>query len=132
MSKEFPDVIYVSDFSGRERAFELSVCKLSIGYLVKAKEKETGGHYAFQAFSAHSPYHVLGLLNQKIKRRLSIRYLERESGKLGFSHDEAKGHIAMDGVVVDGQHIPFEKLSEMLQVYEGFLFELKIRNLSDE
>ena len=40
--------------------------------------------------------------------------------------DRAVGRIGSGSVVIDGEVVPFEEFSEILQAYEGFLFKLRI------
>jgi hypothetical protein len=131
VSAEFPKEDRFLDFEGRERVFEYMVHDVGLGYSVRAMERKEEG-YRFAAFSQSSPFPALGELRRKIRKRLSMRYLHREDGHLGLYHDEAKGHISYGGVVIDGQFVSFDEFISMIQTYEGFLFELNIRDLSDE
>jgi hypothetical protein len=131
MSNEFPKEDSFLDFEGKERVFEYQVHDVVFGYSVRARERKADG-YEFQAFSESNPYNALGELRQKIRKRLSTRYLQVEHGHRHLYHDEAKGHISSGGVVIDGQFITFKELGIMMQTYEGHLFELKIRDLSEE
>ena len=131
MKTDFPQEDLFLDYEGKERIFDYLVHDVSVGYSVRARERKENG-YEFQSFSESSPFNALGQLRQKIRKRLSTRYLQRDESHLHLYHDEAKGHISMGGVVVDGEFIPFEQLCSMLQTYEGFMFELKIRDMSDE
>ena len=128
---DFPKVDTFLDFEGKERIFEYSVIESPIGFRIRALEKKEDG-YEFQAFSAISPFHVLGELRHKIRKRLSTRYLQKENDELHLYHDEAKGHIGFGGVVIDGLFVPFDEFNRMIQTYEGFLIEIKISELSDE
>ncbi len=131
MDSEFPIEDKFLDFAGNERLFDYRVHDIGVGYSVRAIERKENG-YEFQAFSASNPFNALGELRQKIRKRLSTRYLQEENGHLHLYHDEAKGHVSSHGVVIDGEFITFEQLNSMIQTYEGFLFELKIRDLSEE
>jgi len=131
MSDEFPKEDRFLDFQGRERVFEYTVHDVGSGYFVKAMERREEG-YRFAAVCESSPFPALGELRRKIRKRLSMRYLHKEDGHLGLYHDEAKGHISYEGVVIDGQFVSFDEFVSMIQTYEGFLFELNIRDLSDE
>ncbi|HOU97184.1 MAG TPA: hypothetical protein PLN06_11290 [Bacteroidales bacterium] len=131
MNADFPDREHFLDFSGKKREFEYLVHENDLGYLIRAKETKDIG-YEFHAFSENNPYHALGEIRQKIRKRLSTRYLQKEGGKYHLYHDEAKGHISYGGVVIDGIFIPFEHLNEMIQTYEGFHIEIKIKGLEEE
>ena len=131
MKPEFPKEDSFLDFEGKERVFDYLVLDVRVGYSVRAKERKENG-YEFASFSESSPFNALGELRQKIRKRLSTRHLQKEHGQLHLYHDEAKGHISTGGVVIDGKFISFQQLTSMLQAYEGFLFNLKIQDMSEE
>ena len=119
MNTEFPKNDSFLDFEGNERIFDYEVLDVNVGYSVSAIEKKENG-YQFSSFSETSPFNALGDLRQKIRKRLSTRYLQEEHGRVHLYHDEAKGHISMGGVVIDGQFFSFEELGSMIQTFEGF------------
>jgi hypothetical protein len=133
MNNEFPKEEKFLDFEGKERIFDYLIYELATGYgySIRAKERKDNG-YEFQAISESNLFNALGELRQKIRKRLSTRYLQEEHGHFHFYHLEAKGHISSGGAVIDGKFIAFDQLSLILQTYEGFLFELKIQDLSEE
>lgn len=131
MSNKFPKEEKFLDFEGKERVFDYLIYELTAGYSIRAKERKENG-YEFQAISELNLFNALGELRQKIRKRLSNRYLQEEHGHLHLYHSEAKGHISSGGVVIDGKFISFDQFSLILQTYEGFLFELKIQDLSEE
>jgi hypothetical protein len=55
-----------------------------------------------------------------------------QHGRLIVTHDRLRGHISYGGVVVDGIFLTFEQLAELMQTYEGFQFDLKIVDSSDD
>ncbi|MDZ4163513.1 MAG: hypothetical protein U1C55_00130 [Smithellaceae bacterium] len=131
MSIDFPKKDGFFDFEGKEREFEYLIHETGTGFMVRAKEtKEIG--YEFHAFSETNPFNALGELRQKIRKRLSTRYLQKEKSGHYLYHDEAKGQIGYGGVIIDGAFIPFEQLNEMIQTYEGFYIEIKIKSLDEE
>lgn len=128
---DFPTHDKFLDYQGRERTFEYTVVDVNIGYSVRARERKADG-CEFAEFAIGSPFNALGPLRDKIRKRLSTRYLQVEEDLLQFSHDEVVGNISVGGVVIDDRFIPFEQLASMIQTYEGFLFELTIKDLADE
>lgn len=123
----FPRTEEFTDCRGATRSFAIEMRDILDGFYLTAKEigPDNGG-YTFEMYSASSPYHALGDLRGKIRRELSTRYLNIEYGRRALSHDVMKGRIGYDGVVVDGEHIPFDELVAMLTTYEGFEFSLQI------
>lgn len=135
MSNEFPTEEEFTDYLGVSRKFILSynhIEPLNM-YAVYAKEDVSNSDdgYCFSSLKSNIPS-ALGDLRRKIRRRLSIRYLSNMPDKNQFRFDEVVGHIGYGGVIVDGIFIPFEDFCNEIQTYEGFLFELKIKDLSNE
>jgi hypothetical protein len=130
---DFPSSETLVDFAGRIRRFRVQQDKLPWGYGVSAIEDVKGeGGYEFRAFSAVNPFHALGLLRTKMAKLLSVRHLAEQEGKLSLTHDRMRGRVAFGGVVVDGIFVTFEQLADLIQTYEGFQFDLKIVDSSDE
>ena len=51
---------------------------------------------------------------------------------MSLTHDRLRGRIDYGGVVVDGIFLTFDRFAELLQTYEGFQFDLKIIDSSEE
>ena len=130
----FPATEEFVDFAGRIRKFKLEQYPVpGGGYGVAAIEDAAGGDgYVFRAFSVVDPFHALGDLRKQIRKLLSIRHLIELDGRPSLTHDRLRGHISDGGVVVDGTFLTFEQLAELIQTYEGFQFDLKIADSSDE
>jgi hypothetical protein len=89
------------------------------------------GH-EFRAFSSVDAFHALALLRQRIPKLLSVRHLIEQHGRLSLTHDRLRGRVAYGGIVVDGIFLTFDRLAQLMQTYEGFQFDLKIVDSSDE
>lgn len=133
---KFPLKEVVKDFADRKRSFTIDLYEPPIGgYLLVAKEevkKESNNGYQFESYSESNIGVAFASLRKKIKRQLSIRYLEISGGKNYPRNDEMVGRVGYGGVIVDGIFIEFEELSEILQSYEGFQFKLSIFEKTDE
>jgi hypothetical protein len=130
MSIEFPFEEKFLDYEGNKRTFKFSIHDVFVGKCITAKDLNS--LYEFSICTTDKdPAWAIGNLRSKIKKQLSIRYLHNLNDTYNFSHDEAKGKISSGGVVIDGKFISFDELSSMLQVYEGFSFELTIKESSD-
>ena len=130
---DFPTSEEFTDFAGRKRKFTLEQFPVPSGYGVCASEDVEGDDgYVFRAFSTVDPFHALGDLRKTIRKLLSVRHLVEQDGRLSLTHDRLRGRIDYGGVVVDGIFITFDRLAELLQTYEGFQFDLKIVDSSDE
>lgn len=132
-SPDFPRKEEFVDFAGRTRTFTVTLDELPWGYGVHAVEDVKGNNgYEFSAYSVAAPFDALGQLRAKIRKVLSIRHLVKKGGKWLPTHDRLRGRVAYGGVVVDGIFLTFDKLAELIQTYEGFQFDLKIVECSDE
>jgi len=132
--RDFPAKEEFVDFAGRIRTFNLEQYPVpGGGYGVAAIEDTSGDDgYVFRAFSVVDPFHALGDLRKRIPKLLSIRHLFKRQGRLSLTHDRLRGHISDGGVVVDGIFLTFEQLAALIQTYEGFQFDLKIIDSSDD
>lgn len=129
---DFPTSVEFTDFAGRTRRFTIEQYPVRRGYGVVASEDVEGDDgFVFRAFSAADPFQALGDLHTRIRKLLSIRHLVEQDG-LSLTHDRLRGRIAYGGVVVDGNFLTFDQLAELLQSYEGFQFDLKLVDSSDE
>lgn len=130
---DFPSSEEFTDFAGRTRKFTLERYPVPSGYGVCASEDVEGDDgYVFRAFSTVDPFQALGDLRMRIRKLLSIRHLVEQHGRLSLTHDRLRGRIDCGGVVVDGIFLSFDQLAELIQTYEGFQFDLKIIDSSDE
>jgi hypothetical protein len=130
---EFPKTDQFTDFAGRTRTFTLEQYPLPLGYGVCASEDVEGDDgYVLRAFSTVDPFQALGDLRKRIRKLLSVRHLVEQHGRLSPTHDRLRGRVAYGGVVVDGVFLTFDQFTELIQSYEGFQFDLKIVDSSDE
>jgi hypothetical protein len=63
---------------------------------------------------------------------LSVRHLKEEDGLLTPTHDRLRGRVSYGGVVIDGLFVDFANFAQMLQTYEGFQFDLRIVDPTEE
>ena len=130
---DFPTEEEFVDFAGRTRKFTIEQYPVPSGYGVCASEDVEGDDgYVFRGFSTVDPFHALGNLRWRIRKLLSTRHLVEKGGRQSLTHDRLRGRISSGGVVVDGLFLTFEQLAELVQTYEGFQFDLKIVDSSDE
>src|SRR2546428_5162935 len=102
LEKDFPKEETFTDCRGTDREFVIDATRVGSKYFVIARERnDRPNGYEF-ATSSTDPHSALGQLRSKIRKDLSTRYLTFERGKRCPSHDEIKGRIGSEGVVVDG------------------------------
>jgi hypothetical protein len=130
---DFPAKEEFVDFAGHTRTFTLQHYLVPGGYGVTAAEDVAGDDgYVFRAFSVTDAFHALGDLRKRIPKLLSIRHLFERHGRLSLTHDRLRGRVSYGGVVVDGIFLAFDQLAGLLQTYEGFQFDFKIVDPSDD
>ena len=130
---DFPSEEEFVDFAGRTRNFTIEQYPVPSGYGVCASEDVDGDDgYVFRTFSSVDPFQALGDLRWRIRKLLSTRHLIKQDGRQSLTHDRLRGRISSGGVVVDGIFLTFDELAELIQTYEGFQFDLKIVDSSDE
>jgi hypothetical protein len=130
---EFPRTEEFVDFAGRIRTFAIEVFPVPGGHGVCASEDVEGDDgYVFRAFSTVDPFHALGVLRGRIRKLLCVRHLVEKNGRLSLTHDRLRERIAYRGVVVDGIFLTFDELAKLVQTYEGFQFDFKLVDSSDE
>lgn len=105
--------------------------------------------YQFQIIGEASMdlFRLLERLIQRIRRALACKYLIRESGHLHIADCLVRGRVewddttdgwddgsdqAMPILIIDGQKISWKEFGRMLMSFEGWQFELKIRDKSEE
>jgi hypothetical protein len=129
----FPASDEYTDFAGKKRMFDLELTELPFGYVCIARESGIEGEgFQFKAFSRIDPFECLSNLRTKIPKVLSVRHLIQEQGSLQPGHDRLRGRITSGGVVIDGRFLTFLQLEEMMQTYEGFQFDLRFVDPSDD
>ena len=121
------------DCTDKEREFEFSRGQQTDGVVVKAIEinpdEEPG--YSFSSWSS-TLGDALGRLRSKISTALARRHIGNHPNRgLEMLAHDLSGQISCGGIIVDGRFVSFDKLLEMLQVYEGWEFELSIKDGSE-
>jgi len=130
---DFPRKEQFVDFAGRTRKFTVTLDELPWGYAVCAVEDVKGKDgYEFRAFSSLDPFHALADLRKRIPKLLSVRHLIKRGGRVSLTHDRLRGRVSYGGVVVDGIFLTFKQLARLIQTHEGFQFDLRIVDPSDE
>lgn len=123
-----PRVSEYLDCTGRLLRFEITQGPQTDGVVVTARQldPETEPGYEFSAWSA-TRGDALGKLHHKIKAGISRRYLgEHPRHGLSLLTDGFSGIVAYGGVTIDGRHVPFGDIIDLLQTYEGWGIELRI------
>jgi hypothetical protein len=130
----FPIHDEVEDCCGTTRRFCISCYPAGLGYtLMAAEEGAIDQGYQFRAYSETSPSSALFRIREKMRRVLSRRDLSMSSALPELLHDRMRGRITScdEGdvlLVVDGRAVDMGDLARILASYEGWEFELRIRD----
>lgn len=125
------------DCAGIKRTFTVYRHRpiLRLGYLFCAQELGVPDDqgYRFEVFAEGCPFEGLVKLTKKIKAGLATKYLEEDSqGSLAMRTGTITGRFVFGGVNVDGRHICWDDLEEMLvKGNDGSQFELHISEVTD-
>lgn len=131
---DFPMREEVEDFAGKTRHFVIVCNEGPMGFTLRAREEvATGEGYEFGAYSETSPYSALGRLRGKIRLALATRHISKSNDGYRLLHDRLRGRIAWSekeglSFVVDGQEVAPRDLQKILETYEGWEFDLRIRD----
>jgi hypothetical protein len=131
--KEFPLYEKFEDFSGKERIFFIDCWHPSLGYVVRAREKDPEGEgYEFSVFNKINPFLGLVELRKKIRRSMATRYLTNDHHML---NNKLRGRIEYDErgplLVVDGLAVSMSEFVGLLSLHNGFEFEFSIIDEDD-
>lgn len=132
MLRKFPLEEEFTDYSGFSRPFRISIRKLiAEDFYLEAREMSRKEGYCFEVYSPAYSAPALGAsllkLRRKICKGISTRYLLVDApGESQLTHDEIRGRISCDGIMVDGTILHFRDLEKILVTHEGFGIFLKI------
>lgn len=137
--------IGITDCAGELHQFHFQTRLLGNMVTIDGFELLAGnpGGYTFQIIGEPEDdlFVLLGLLVQKIRRTLSIKYLENdERHGLQIADMAVRGRIESDYseayrvpiMIIDGREISWEKFGRMLMSFEGWQFRMEFCDRSDE
>ncbi len=129
---DFPRTERFIDYSNRLRTFRMSLADSEMGYFVMAvEETDDDDAYEFQEFSV-SLGEAVAVLRKRISKVLSVQNLSKDEGYLSLTHNRTHGRIVEGGVLIDRTFLTFEQFGELLETCEGFQFDFKVVESSDE
>jgi hypothetical protein len=136
--------IGIADCDGKLHEFHFRTHLFGMGVALDGFEIHNGdpSGYWFQIIGAPEDdlLVLLGRLIGKIRRALSNKYLSEESHGLQIANRIVQGRIEWDDVqdshvplvVIDGQEVTWEEFGRMMMSFEGWNFQLKIHDKSEE
>lgn len=137
--------IWITDCSGEKHQFHLLTRLMGNIVTLNAFELREGNPagYTFQIIGAPEDdlFLLLGKLVQKIRRSLSVKYLEEDDHHgLQIKDMAVRGRIEcgqsetsqVPTVVVDGRELSWNEFGRILTSFDGWQFKLEICDQSDE
>jgi len=134
----------VTDCVGEQHEFQFRIRLLGEVMALDAFELKAGvpRGYQFEILGTpdDDPLPLLGRLIERMRRSLSVRYLESREGGAGIADQMVCGRIEWgesgDGrtplLVIDGREVSWDEFGRMLMSFEGWQFRLAIRDKSEE
>lgn len=139
------DSFMIVDSNNVNIEFEVNHLIHPMGHRLEASErKENGYKFAVHGELDCDQNKLLDKLVEKVKRGIRVTYIKEDSFPDGqrfktIPDDRVIGNIEYDAdsrstplVVIDGKPYKWEELGEMLTTYEGFQFDLKIYDDTDD
>ena len=136
--------VTLTDCAGDTHEFHFQLRLLVSVMALEAFELKEGwpGGYQFQIVGdpEDEPLPLLGKLIERIRRSLSVRYLEPSELGTQIADQTVCGRIDSDLtadhrvplLVIDGQEVSWDAFGRMLMTFEGWQFRLAIRDRSEE
>jgi len=136
VNQDFPIIDEYYDCAGKKKVFQINNQIVPNGWHLTATEQQPNGHgYQIEAFSETSPYTALGQIRTKIRKALSVKYMDLSEDSVALTHEKMYGSLIYDheseshGLLVDGRFISMDKLETILSGYEGWEFDLSIHEI---
>ena len=134
----------LTDCAGEVHEFHFRTRLIGPGVAIDAFELRDGqpAAYQFQIIgeSEDDLLALLGRLVERIRRALSTKYLANGELGLQIAEQVVRGRIEWDDahngrvpiLVIDGREITWEEFGRMLMSFEGWQFQLNIRDKGEE
>jgi hypothetical protein len=136
--------VVLTDCAGERHEFHFQMRLLGSIAALDAFELRAGvpGGYQFQILGKPDDelLSLVGRLIERMRRSLSVKYLERSEHGMQIADRTACGRIEWDEsedgrvplLVIDGQNVSWEELGRVLMSFEGWQFRVEIYDRSDE
>ncbi|MBW4092378.1 MAG: hypothetical protein HIU82_14920 [Proteobacteria bacterium] len=136
--------VVMMDCAGDQHEFHFGIRLLGDVMALKAFELKAGvpGGYQFEILGKpdDDPLPLLGRLIERMRRSLSVRYLDRSEDGACIADQTVCGRIDWDEsgdgrtplLVIDGREVAWDEFGRMLMSFEGWQFQLAIRDRSED
>ena len=138
------DPIGLTDCAGEDHKFHFQTRLLGDMMTLEAFELQDGNPAGYKFELIGSPeddlFDLLGKMVARIRRTLSVKYLEEGMPGLQIACMTVRGRIEWDDeedgrvplMIADGRAISWEQFGQMMMSHEGWQFKLEILDRSDE
>jgi hypothetical protein len=136
--------VVMTDCAGEQHEFQFRIRLLGDVMALEAFELKAGvpGGYQFEILGNpdDDPLPLLGRLIERMRRSLSVRYLESSEDGSHIADQTVCGRIECDAsggsrvplLVIDGQDVSWDEFGRMLMSFEGWQFRVAIRDRSED
>ena len=136
--------VVITERSGEKHEFHFRIRLLGDVMALDAFELKAGvpGGYQFEILGepGDDPLPLLSNLIERMRRSLSVRYLEHREDGARIADQTVCGRIEWDEsgdgrvplLVIDGQDVSWDEFGRMLMSFEGWQFRVTIRDRSEE
>ena len=136
--------IVITDCAGEKHEFHFGIRLLGHLMALDAFELKAGvpGKYQFEILGEPDgdQLSLLGSLIERMRRSLSVRYLENSEDGVRIADQTVCGRIEWDAsgdgrvplLVIDGQDVSWDEFGRMLMSFEGWQLRVLIRDRSEE
>ena len=136
--------IVITDCAGEKHEFHFGIRLLGHLMALDAFELKAGvpGGYQFEILGEPDgePWPLLGSLVERMRRSLSVRYLESSEDGVRIADQTVCGRIEWDAsgdgrvplLVIDGQDVSWDEFGRMLMSFEGWQFRVALCDRSEE
>jgi hypothetical protein len=140
------DPITLNDIQGHPHTFyfrtRLIGDQVALAAYEDLKDDSDGHHFEVLSDAEDDLFNVFKLLFERMKRALSIKYLEQDQyNQYQITNDDTvRGRITSDVdahdrsplLIIDGVEVTWEDFGRMMSVYEGFNFKVEIYDKTEE
>ena len=136
--------VAMTDCAGEQHEFHFRTRLLGDVIALEAFELRAGvpDGYQFEIVGEPDgePLSLLGSLIERMRRSLSIRYLESSEAGVRIANQTVCGRIEWDKsgdgqtplLVIDGRDVSWDQFGRMLMSFEGWQFRLAIRDRTED
>lgn len=127
LAKGIPKIRTYTDCTGRQIKFQHAIhTHDDRGFHITAAEVGGNPGYEFNSAMCATAYIAYLDVHKQIETNLKQKHLVVSDNKVSILANELAGRVGYGGLIVDGKHITFDQLRELISSYEGWEVSLKL------